>query len=156
METRSPACFHCVRTEHPWNHMYVLRIQTRGNGNTLHALPLSAVLSSREDSTVPLTVSPSLSTSLSPPLPSHCSMVFSQQNFLIHGDGLSVSTTAPCSPLGFFSVRRYNDRRAKPAASRLTGKSQAELGNDQSQLRQSATAGMYHRLLLHSNFTPTP
>lgn len=59
-------------------------------------------------------------------------------------------------PPGFFSVWRYNDRRAKPAASRLTGKSQAELGNDQSQLRQSTTAGMYHRLLLHSDFTPTP
>lgn len=57
METRSPACFHCVRAEHPWNHMYVVRIQTRGNGNTLHALLLSTVLSSREDSTVPLTVS---------------------------------------------------------------------------------------------------
>lgn len=65
METRSPACFHCVRAEHPWNHMYVLRIQTRGNGNTLHALLLSTVLSSREDSTVPLTVSLSLHIPLS-------------------------------------------------------------------------------------------
>lgn len=82
METQSRVCFYCVCTEHPWNHMYVLRIQTRGSGNTLHALLLSTVLSFREDSAVTLTVSLSLVTSLSLPLPSHCSMVFfSQKNF---------------------------------------------------------------------------
>lgn len=82
METQSRVCFHCVCTQHPWKHMYVLRIQTRGNGNTPHALLLSTVLSFREDSVVTPTVSPSLVTSLSLPLLSHCSMVFfSQQNF---------------------------------------------------------------------------
>lgn len=149
METQSRVCFHCVRTEHPWNHMYVLRIQTRGSGNTLHALLLSTVLSFREDSAVTLTVSLSLVTSLSLPLPFALQYGLFTKEFLIHGDSLSVSTTARY-PLSFFSVCGSNDCRAKPAASRLTGKSQAELAallvNNKSQLRQSTSAGMYHRL----------
>lgn len=87
-------------------------------------------------------------------------MVSSQQNFLIHGDSLSVSTTPPPPHLryhhGFFSVWCYNDRRAEPAASCLTGKSQAELANDQTQLRRCRTAGMYHPLWFHSDFSPDP
>lgn len=93
----------------------------------------------------------SLFTSLSPPLPSHCSMVFSQQNFLIHGDSLSVSTTPPPSRYhhGFFSVWFYNDRRAEPAASCLTGKSQAELANGRR--RSSAAVGL-QGCIIHSGF----
>lgn len=164
METQSRVCFHCVRTEHPWNHMYVLRIQTQGNGNTLHALLLSTVLSFREERAVTLTVSLSLVTSLSPPLPLHCSMVFfSQLNFSFMERACQV-LQQPRLPSQIFSVCHCNDCRAKPAASRLPGKSQAELAallvNNKSQLRQSTSAGMYHRFythppLLHSDFTPT-
>lgn len=57
---------------------------------------------------------------------------------------------------GFFSVWCYHDRRAEPAASCLTGKSQAELANDQTQLRRCRTAGMYHPLWFHSEFSPDP
>lgn len=127
METQSPVCFHCVGTEHPWKHMYVLRIQTGGNGNTLHALLLSTVLSSGEDSAVTLTVSLSLVTSLSPPLTSHCSMVlFSPRNSSFMETACQFLQQPP-SGAPLLSARLCNDCRAKPAAPRLTGKSQAEL-----------------------------
>lgn len=145
-----------MRTAHPWNHMYVLRIQTRGNGNTLHALLLSTVLSFREDSTVALTVSLSLVTSLSLPLPSHRSMVFfSQRNFSFMETACQV-LQQPLLPSLIFSACHCNDCRAKPAASRLTGKSQAELAallvNNKSQLRQSTSAGLYHRVYPPASF----
>lgn len=57
---------------------------------------------------------------------------------------------SPCCPPSVASVCHGNDCRGKPAASRLTGKSQAELAallvNNTLQLRQSTSAGMYHRL----------
>lgn len=163
METQSRVCFHCVGREHPWNHMYVLRIQTRGNDNTLHALLLSTVLSSREDSAVTLTVSLSLLTS-SLLLCLRTAVRSSLHHGIPHSWRQLVSFyNSPPFPSPILSVCRCNDCRAKPAASRLTGKSQAELAallvNNKWQLRQSASAGMYRRLypppLLHSDLTPT-